>query len=242
MPIKPQPKPKGVLKIQKTASGTKQVATTWKGGLLLKSYERHSQDLNNVRWTPAQLEKLKKIGKENAKIVKAQEYLLKDHKINNTSKPRQPFFNAPVAEIGIDHKNGNIVFTTGEGPIAKKVRITRVDLLKGDYYKESGLFNDLLDSRRLTLRESDASVNTWRITKKRKVVDLMRFLKLNSLQEAGIHLSIAKKHFTLPEILQIGRYPEAEIRQYYTPEQILDAKTFLKNTKNSLKVFKSLGV
>jgi len=242
MPTKPQPKPKGVLRLEKTPTGTKQVATTWKGGILLPPEARISQNLRNVRWSKAQLEKLRKIGKENAKIVKSQEYLLKNPKIYNGRKPNQPFFNTPVAEIGIDHKNGLLVFTKGDGSIARKVRVTRADLLKGDYYKESGLFNDLLDSRKLTQRPSNASVSTWKTTKKRKVVELMRFLKLNGLKEAGISLSTAKEHFTLPEIIKIGRYPEVEISKHYSLQEINEAKKFLANTKNSLKVFESLGI
>jgi len=233
-------KPKGILKLEKTPTGTKQVATSWKGGFLTPQDARITQKLNNVTWTRRQLEKLKRIGKANAEVVKSQNYLLKEHKILGREKPRNPFENTPVTEIAIDHKNGNLVFTQGVGADARRTRVTRMDLLQNEYYKETGLFDNVLNSRRLTTKYSRASLEYWKTTKKRKVVELMKFLKKSNLNEV-VSLNNAKEYFTLPEILVIGKYAKTEIVQHYNPQEIANATRFLENNKNALQVYKSLG-
>ena len=250
MPKAPAKKP--VLKLRKSPTGTKHTVNE-KRTIFDKKWERtrlNPKTPEAKEWTPKQLEKLKKIGKENAKVRKSQPGVLDEYYKKSKSpvynrepvyKPRGIFLNIPIAEIRLDPKIGTMVFTKEYQGKPKQYRITRKELLKNDYYKEVGLFNSLLESRKYSSGESSASTTKRIETKKQKIIDVARFLKIDYLKNAGITLdSLITAKFTLPEIIQYGGYSPAELHSFeITDAQIQRAREY--NVKNKSKFDKNYG-
>lgn len=159
-PAPPKPK-RSVLKLRKSPTGTKHT----------------TRRVSAKELTPKQLEKLRKVGRENVRVRRSQTGVLDDYYKKSRSpvynrepvhKPRGVFYNVPISEIRLDPKIGTMVFTQEYQGKPKQYRITRNELLKNDYYKEVGLFNSLLDSRKYSSGESSASVNKRIYTQKSK--------------------------------------------------------------------------
>lgn len=239
----PAKAPRPVLKFKKSPIGTKQaVNRISKKPLIGERYylEINSRTPKAGEWSATQKAKLKKLAQENARVIKGQKYALEDYKLEvreqrrrgvpgydiRANRPQGLFVNVPLAEIKIDPKLGQMVFTRDYIGKPRQFRITRADLLERDYYKEIGLFNNLLESRKLVSGETNASVKKWRAVKKQKVIAMVDFLKLSNLKGAGINLNIAKQHFTLPEILRHGGYKTPELLEHFSREQIQKAEIF----------------
>ena len=237
MPAKAPP----VLKFRKSPTGTKHTINRRSVKPIIG--EGYYLELNKgtpkaKEWTPKQLEKLKKIGKENARIRKSQNLVIERRKYSTnpgkiTYKNERVFHNLPVSEIRLDSKIGMMVFTGDYQGRPKQYRITRKELLTNDYYKEVGLFNNLLESRKYSFEESSASVKKRIETKKQKVIDVVRFLKIKNLKSAGITIeSLIDAKFTLPEIILYGGYSPIEISKFSTTEEINNAHKYNYNNKS----------
>lgn len=246
----PAKAPKPILKLRKSPTGTKHTINRKSVKPLIG--EGYYLELNKgtpkaKEWTPKQLEKLKKIGKENAKVRQSQKGVLDEYykkKANTFNrepvyKPRGLFVNVPVSEIRLDPKIGMMVFTGDYQGKPRQYRISRKELLTNDYYKEVGLLNSLLKSRKFSFEESSASVKKRTETKKQKVIDVIRFLKIKNLKSAGISLdSLISARFNLPEILKYGGYSPSELNFYgITEAQIKRAQEY--NVKNVSKFDKN---
>ena len=163
MPAKP------ILKLRKSPTGTKHTINEKHVKPLIG--ERYFLELNartpkKGEWTPKQLERLKKIGKENAKVRKSQQGVLDEYYKKSKSpiynrepvyKPRGLFVNVPISEIRLDPKIGIMVFTQEYQGRPRQYRITRKELLTNDYYKELYLFKNLLESRKYSSEETTTS-------------------------------------------------------------------------------------
>lgn len=244
MPNAPAKKPN--LKLRKSSTGTKHTVNERKP-LLGKGYRiiLNSKTPKKGEWTPKQLERLKKIGKENAKVRKSQQGVLEEYYKKSKSpvynrepvyKPRGVFVNVPISEIRLDSKIGIIIFKQNLGPGYKTHRITRAELLKDGYYKEANIFNDLLESRKYSSEETTTSVKKRIETKKQKIIDVARFLDLHYLKNAGISIDrLITAKFTLPEILQYGGYSQAELETHFNREKIKEAQKY--NSKKTHKFY-----
>jgi hypothetical protein len=248
----PKAPAKPILKLRKSSTGTKHTVNE-KRTIFDKKWERtrlNPKTPEAKEWSKAQLEKLRKIGKENEKVRKSQQGVLEEYYKKSKSpvynrepvyKPRGVFVNVPIAEIRLDPKTGTMVFTQDYQGRPKKYRITREELLTNNYYQEVGLFNSLLESRKYSFEESSASVKKRIETKKQKIIDVARFLKIDYLKNAGVTLdSLITAKFTLPEIIRFGGYSPAELHSFgITDAQIQTAREY--NVKNTSKFDKNDG-
>ena len=118
------------------------------------------------------------------------------------------------------------------------IRITRHDLLDNNYYLQSGLISDILESRNIP----NSMVYDMRKSsdlKKQKVIELVKFLGFKNLKDSGISLDTLKRcNFTLPEIVIYGSYSPKDLTRLYSEKEIRDA--FSLAYKNSKQISKRL--
>ena len=233
---------KPILKFGKSPTGTKHTVNI-KKSLLEPRYSRTILNKSTPKatdWSKSQLKKLRKVANENAKIVKEQKYVLQEYKTGRIDyRPRDIFVNLPLplAEIKVNNKLGTMIFTANNLGKPKTYRITRADLLQNNYYKEIELFNNILNSEKLVSGETRANLKTLQDVKKRKILEVLKFLKLNNFRTAGITINMLKGHFSLPEIMHYGNYGRTELEKYYTQKEINEASNYLREKRNISKIY-----